>query len=314
MNKELSDWLLSSNPWTKYRTSLDLLTINDKNEIAALKEELINDLRIREIISELKDWYPESYSRHNDPKISHYRLMMLGELGLDISDSETCDIIKKVKEYRDEGSFAMKQQLPVKAGVNLEGWHALPCDSPIILYSLLLLGDRSDVTIKAVEVLANKWREPSGWFCHLFFVRSQFKKLRAACPMAGLMALSVFSLFDEYKDSISSENAFNSLTFHKDHKKSLYYFGRSKKFWTIKYPFVWYNALYMADVVSRYPQFHNSDLAVELFDWVRSSFDEKGMIKPTSMFRIYKEWDFADKKNPSPWLTFICHRILKRIG
>ncbi|MDA3850385.1 MAG: hypothetical protein PF447_03855 [Spirochaetaceae bacterium] len=39
--------------------------------------------------------------------------------------------------------------------------------------------------------------------------------------------------------------AIEPLIYHRELGKSLYYFGRSKKFWTFKYPFVWYNALYI---------------------------------------------------------------------
>jgi hypothetical protein len=32
----------------------------------------------------------------------------------------------------------------------------------------------------------------------------------------------------------------------------------------------------------------------------------------SSMYQAWKGWSFADKKNPSPWLTFLCLRLLKR--
>jgi hypothetical protein len=40
--------------------------------------------------------------------------------------------------------------------------------------------------------------------------------------------------------------------------------------------------------------------------------DAEGRFTPTSMFRAYKEWEFADKKRASGWITFLCCRILKR--
>jgi hypothetical protein len=32
------------------------------------------------------------------------------------------------------------------------------------------------------------------------------------------------------------------------------------------------------------------------------------------MYKPWKSWSFADKKNPSPWLTFLVLRIQKRLG
>jgi hypothetical protein len=31
------------------------------------------------------------------------------------------------------------------------------------------------------------------------------------------------------------------------------------------------------------------------------------------MYQAWKGWSFADKKNPSPWLTFMILRIFKRV-
>lgn len=310
MDNEAINWLLESNPWTKYAVFKNIVKA-DPSILKEAKEELLNDEKIKGLIAELKDWYPDRYTRHNDPKISHYKLMLLAELGIDKDDPGIKEIITKVKEHMDDGQYAMKQCLPVKGGESPEGWHALPCDSPIILYTLLLLGDRSEVTLNAARILYEKWQDPEGWFCNFSFVNGQYKKLKAACPMAGLMALQVFSLIDKYRESVSATNAFNSLVYHKELGKNLYYFGRSKKFWTFKYPFVWYNALYMAEVVNKFPQFRDTELFKELYNWIKDTLDSSGNIKPTSMFRIYKDWDFADKKYPSPWLTYKSRLITK---
>ncbi|MBN1186799.1 MAG: hypothetical protein JXB49_31260 [Bacteroidales bacterium] len=130
--------------------------------------------------------------------------------------------------------------------------------------------------------------------------------------MAGLMTLELLSALPELKESEFAKNAFAPLKFHFEYGKSIYFFGRSKKFWTIKYPFVWYNALYMADVLSRFHFCKDDPLMKELINWILSKQDEKGLFKPTSMFQAYKDWDFSNKKEASPWITFLCCRILKR--
>jgi hypothetical protein len=42
--------------------------------------------------------------------------------------------------------------------------------------------------------------------------------------------------------------------------------------------------------------------------------DEDGRYTAASMYRAWKGWSFADKKTPSPWLTFLVLRIQRRIG
>jgi hypothetical protein len=191
-------------------------------------------------------------------------------------------------------------------------WHISPCNSPVITSAFLQLGIRNQQVEKAVEALWERWIDEKGWFCHFFFVESQFKKLQIGCPVAGLMALEVFSRIPTLKDSFQAKNAFQPIAFHKDYGKTLYYFGRSRKFWTFKYPFVWYNALYLADVVTRFDWLKEEPVVQELIDWIVQAQTVESRFKPTSMFQHYKGWDFANKKEPSPWITFLCCRILKQ--
>ena len=312
-------WLLESNPWTKYRTLTDLLDIPASSpEVKQTKSELCVHPQVQSLVKETTRWFPQSVTRHNDSKISHYGFMTLAELGITKGDPGIDNIINRMSEHMDNDMFAIRQQLPEtgkgfsKADPDAAEWHALPCDSPIITYSLLLAGMDDDKVKKAVMNLKDRWNTPQGWFCHFFFVDSQFKKLKAGCPMAGLMALEVFSQLPDLKESVYARNAFEPLKFHKEFGKSIYYFGRSKRFWTHKYPFVWYNALYLADVLTRF-QFLKGDTTVkELVEWIENTQNEQGRYRPTSMWMPYKGWEFADKKHASPWITLLCCRILKR--
>ena len=188
----------------------------------------------------------------------------------------------------------------------------MPCDSPLITYALLLLGHNDEQVRKSTESTKKYGETKQGWFCFFFFVESQFKKHQTGCPMAGLMALQVFSQVPEVKESVFAQNAYEPIKFHREFGKSIYFFGRSKKFWTFKYPFVWYNALYLADVLTRFDFLKDEELVKKLIEWIEESQDENGRFKPTSIFLPYKNWDFGNKKEPSPWITFLCCRILKR--
>lgn len=307
------DWLLNSDSYTRHKTITDLLDIPKEDDIAvSSKKELLKDPLIVRLINESSQWFPSLPKRHDDATMSHYKLRMLADFGLDNSVPEIQQIIKKLKSYKKAEMFAIRQQLPDKNISKDEEWFALPCDSPLLTYILIALGDKSEEVNIAVENLKKYWLTSEGWFCNLFFVSSQFKKLRIGCPIAGLMSLEVFSMYPELHSFGIVKNAFEPLDFHRNYNKSIYYFGRSKRFWSFKYPFVWYNAFYMAEVLTRFKRFKNSDLLKEIIIWIEQAFDNEGRITATSMFRSYKEWDFANKKSPSPWLTFLAYRILKR--
>jgi len=82
----------------------------------------------------------------------------------------------------------------------------------------------------------------------------------------------------------------------------------------IKYPFVWYDILHVLDVLSRFPIVCSNVRFQEMLDVLISQADEHGCYTATSMYRAWKDWLFADKKRPSPWLTFLVFRILQRVG
>jgi len=74
LQNDPTPWLLESNPWTKYRTLIDLIELPENSEEAIhAKQELVKDEKIQNLISETSEWFPESSTRHNDPKISHYK-------------------------------------------------------------------------------------------------------------------------------------------------------------------------------------------------------------------------------------------------
>ena len=41
---------------------------------------------------------------------------------------------------------------------------------------------------------------------------------------------------------------------------------QAKRFWTLKYPFVWYNAYYLAEVLTRFESLKNYELVKELIE------------------------------------------------
>jgi len=51
-----------------------------------------------------------------------------------------------------------------------------------------------------------------------------------------------------------------------------------------------------------------------MIDLIKGKQDENGMFTPESVYQKFKGWDFGQKKSVSPYLSFLCIRILRRIG
>jgi hypothetical protein len=308
------DWLLSSDPRTSYSVRTEILgEVCSDTERSRQISAILAEPCVAELLTGLKDYFPYVAKSHTDAKLSHYKLRMLSDFGLKKQDGLE-EIIGAVKQRTDGALYAIRQQLPLKDGIGHGEWNALPCDSPLLSYTLKKLDDDDVRLEQQLEYLKDMWRTEKGWFCHLPFVNSQFRKEQIGCPMAGLQALECFSLDGNFRESVYAQNAFKTLVHHYESGRSIYYFGRGKRFFTFKYPFVWYNALYMADVLSRFEFTKKHPMMTQLADWINNGRTEDGRYKATSIYLEYKDWDFGSKKAASPWITFLCYRILKRLN
>ena len=68
----------------------------------------------------------------------------------------------------------------------------------------------------------------------------------------------------------------------------------------------------LSDVLTRFDFLKTEPVVEELINWIIESQDEEGKFKPISVFMYDKGWDFVNKKEPPPWITFLCCRILKQ--
>ena len=90
-------------------------------------------------------------------------------------------------------------------------------------------------------------------------------------------------------------------------------FGIGTDFGKLKYPFIWYDILHVVDVLSQLQYAHEDSRFKDMVTEIMLQADADGRFTADSMYRAWKGWSFADKKKPSPWLTFLVLRIVKRL-
>lgn len=71
--------------------------------------------------------------------------------------------------------------------------------------------------------------------------------------------------------------------------------------------------LHMTDVLSRYPQIYEDTRFQAMITELRPQAGPEGRFTARSMYRAWKDWDFADKKRPSPTITATAWRTLERV-
>lgn len=319
MTIDLIQWLLESDePWTRYRTLLDLLDQpEDKPEVKAARQAMLEHPRVQSLVTELKEWPGYPLKRHNDAKHPLHKLAVLADFGLRATDPAMPWIVKKVMAHQSpEGAFQVTAQIdPRYGGTGEVEWVWMLCDAPTILYSLLSLGLQKDESVqRAVEHLIGLLRD-NGWPCASQTGFGGPGRKDDPCPLANLLALKALAQLPEMRGSEVAQIGAEMLLGHWERQKErkIYLFGVGTDFRKLKYPFIWYDILHVTEVLSRFPLVHTDPRFQEMVETITTQADGEGRCTAGSMYRAWKGWAFADKRNPSPWLTFLVLRVIKRL-
>jgi hypothetical protein len=159
--------------------------------------------------------------------------------------------------------------------------------------------------------------EEDGWRCVAAPELGKFRgpgRKDDPCPIANVYALKALSQLPELIDCPAAHTGTEMLLAHweRQAERKIYLFGIGSDFRKLKYPFVWYDILHVTEVLSRFPFVHADPRFHQMAETIAAQADEDGRYTAASMYQVWKGWSFADKKNPSPWLTFLVLRLLGR--
>jgi hypothetical protein len=323
MREALLQWLLDSDePWTRYRTMVDLLGYSENNaDVIEARGEMLIHPAIREMMEEAANWPGYPLKRHNDAGHPIYKFSTLADFGVQVDDPGMRAGVDGVLAHQSpEGPFQVVVNIPrAFGGTDEDMWTWIACDTPTLLYTLLAMGLNEDTRVQnAMDHLVGLVQE-NGWGCRAAPELGKFKgpgRKDDPCPIANVYMLKVMSLCPDLAESTAAEAGLEMLLGHWERQKErkLYLFGIGTDFRKLKYPFVWYDILHVVDVLSRYPQVHKDPRFLEMMKTITDQADAEGRFTANSMYRAWKGWSFADKKQPSPWLTYLVLRISKRVG
>jgi len=319
--RSVISWLLSEGaPWVRYRTLVDLLDRSqDDPEVIAARQAMLEHPAVQELVAEAATWPGYPLKRHNDAKHPLHKLAVLADFGLRADDPGMDRVIAAVMAHQSsEGAFQTIVLVPKAfGGTDKEMWTWMLCDAPTLLYALLGFGLGDDERVQAaVEHLVSLVRE-NGWPCAASPDLGKFRgpgRKADPCPIVNVYALKALSQVPELLDSPATRAGVEMLLWHWEHQseRKIYMFGIGTDFRKLKYPFVWYDILHVADVHSRFPFVHGDPRFQEMVETITAQADENGRYTASSMYRAWKGWSFADKKHPSPWLTFLVLRVVKK--
>jgi len=316
-----TDFILSDgDPWLQYATRLNVLN-ESKESLHDLRLQALTDPKIKGYLNDITDYHSILVRNHKDPDLPIHKLLFLLDIGLDTDVPEIQTAVDKIMENKDcNGIYKSLTNIPKHFGGNGEdtfGWCL--CDAPLLLYALLKAGLDYKTHIKqGVDYLVASHKE-YGFPCT---VSPEFGKFRGPgrrddpCPYASLMMLKLLSAIPEYCESEVAINTAicllelweNSLESHP------YMFFMGTDFRKLKAPAMWYDIVSVVDVLSHFGSLKSDTRFVEMIALIESKQDNDGLYTPESIFQKFKGWDFGQKKAPSPYLTYLCYRVLGRVA
>ena len=316
------DWLLSSDePWTRYRALVDLARLSDEDpEVQATRAAMVGHPWVEGLVADAVRWGDRPLKRHNDASHTIYCFGTLADFGLTADDPGMREGIDAVLDQQSpDGALQSLAQIPTRfGGTGEDTWAWMLCDAPTLLYSMIAMGLGKDPDVcQAADHLAAQVDE-NGWRCRASPELGRFRgpgRKDDPCPIANVYALKALSLVPDLVDSHATRAGTEMLLWHWEHQseRKLYLFGIGTDFRKIKYPFVWYDILHVMEVLSRFPFVYDDPRFRDMLGALTNQGDGEGRYTAKSMYRAWKGWSFADKKVPSPWLTFLVRRIESRV-
>lgn len=317
------EWLLASDePWTRYRALVDLLDRPESDpEVKAARAAMLRHPWVRALMQTAASWPGPALRRHNDASHPIYALSTLADFGVTARDRGMAATVRAVLAHQSpEGPFQTVVNIPrAFGGTDEDAWTWIMCDAPTLLYALLAMGRGKEARVRrAVDHLAGLV-DDTGWRCRCSPDLGRFRgpgRAHDPCPIANVYALKALSQIQQLLDSPAAQRGAEMLLWHWAHRdeRKLYLFGMGTDFRKLKYPFVWYDILHVADVLSRLPFIRADRRFRQMVETITAQADDAGRYTAGSMYQAWKGWSFADKKQPSPWLTFLVLRMGRRAG
>jgi hypothetical protein len=320
--REPIEWLLEADePWTRYRVLVDLLDHSeDESEVRATRARMLAHPKVRALVAEVASWPGYPLKRHNDANHPIHKLSALADFGLRADDPDLARGIQAILSHQaPEGAFQSALNIPTHfGGTGEDTWAWIACDAPVLLSGLLAMGCGDDPRVQCATDHLAGLVEDNGWRCvsapELGGFRGPGRKADA-CPIASVYALRALAQVPERLRSEEVRTGAETLLSHWEQRgeRKIYLFGIGTDFCRLKYPFVWYDILHVAEVLSQFRFVHTDPRFQQMVSTIMTQADDEGRYTASSMYRAWQGWSFADKRTPSPWLTFLAWRIRKRM-
>jgi hypothetical protein len=301
MDENTLNWLLKGPEWLTFAVRKNILGERPDAKAAANHPDI---LKILEVVKSEDRGFPalkgEGVSYKKELFWYMYFLSDIGfsstELGLDGYFEQVLDI-----ETENHDFIVSAEMKP--------GFH---CVSSVLLASIAKMSSAAKERLKPYAgKIMDSMRLDGGWHCAKS--RAVGKKLQDtdSCPMDNLNVLRFMGQYEKNRNDSRFNGAIDFLLAHwerRDEPFRPYGFGIGTQFKKLKYPEVKYGIIQVLSPLSLFLYARQSAEYNEMLDFIKSK-GEGGKYTPESIVKMFDGLDFAQKKQPSRWLTYIINRI-----
>jgi hypothetical protein len=313
VKSELLRWLLDGKPWAIYRTLTDLLDQDESQADVAAARQAVSKHKLIQVIldrqhrrgywgrpKDIHTWWPRKDT-------SFWILGVLADFGLTLENPH----MARAAEY------ILALQLPLGGFQGFEPEKAAECHTAILLEPLVKIGLHRDTRMhKAYQWLLSRQRLDGGWWCKDTGQIGGPREKEPSCPFATMFVLSAMVQRPDLRKHSATQRAVDFLLSCWKNRGKRKYPGHDSQInpgWEkLKYPFTDYRILKFLDVLSRFPKARKDEKAKEILDLLMGKADERGRFHPESIVKVWADFDFGQKKEPSRWITLLAWRIMER--
>ena len=311
-----TEWLLSAGqPWVVYHTLVDILDREETDpdvvatRAAAAKAEPIEKIFAQQTAA--GGWEADTLcyscsSQHQGDTMS--LLSALADFGLAVEDERVARACEFALRFQtDSGDFR----------VTVEDSQTFICLSANTVRSLAALGLGEDERVqRTYQYIVETQRLDGGWIHSKSAQRGRRREYIPSCPHATLNVLWALAEHPDLRDSQVARDGAEVVLRHWEERTRPYGWGIGSSWPRLKYPFIWYGLLKYADALSRFAfLFLKGDPRLrEVVDLLIAKQDGEGRWWAESIYKYWKGFDFGQKKAPSPWITLLALRVIKRVN
>ena len=312
MKQDILTWLLTSDePWTRYRTLVDLLGLpEDDCEVQRARRELLADPRIGHLLALARSWETRPLNGPLDAAHPLHILNVLAEFGVRCSDPGLDDLTGRVMAHQDAGgAFEALMEVHHRPGAPGETrWTATMCTAVRSLHTMLAMQVPDDSRMRDALTMLLRRASMRGFACECQTARPQ------CCQLADVIALKILAdqpgLAPRHAVLAAMERVLEDWNRRLEASRANAAVGAD--FVALRYPFVGYDLLHVVDALSHFPTLSTDPRFLTLLDALTTQVDPMGRYAPGAAWAGWRPWSFGAVHEPSPWLTLVALRAEMR--